>query len=223
MMEHDVEPVRGLPERLPAGERMLWQGSPSFAALATQVFHIRAVGTYFGALLAWSAISALYDGQGWAGIAAGWVWLVPGAVLGLGLLGLFAWLYQRTTIYTITNRRIVLRIGVAVPKAINVPYAIVAEAALQKRADGSGDIALTLTGKDRIAYAHLWPHVRPWALSDAQPALRCLPAVEKVAQVLAVAMVEAKAPAVTAPAPSVASPIPDAAPHPQRVPALANA
>jgi hypothetical protein len=223
MMEHDVEPVRGLPERLPAGERMLWQGSPSFAALATQVFHMRAVAAYFAALLAWSAISALYDGQGWAGIAAGWVWLVPGVLVGLGLLGLFAWLYQRTTIYTITNRRVVLRIGVAVPKAINVPYSIVAEAALQKRANGSGDIALTLTGKDRISYAHLWPHVRPWALSDAQPAMRCLPGVEAVARTLAEAMVEAKAPAATAPVPAPAPAGPELSPEPQRAPALANA
>jgi hypothetical protein len=223
MMEHDVEPVRGLPERLPAGERMLWQGSPSFAALATQVFHMRAVAAYFVALLAWSALSALHDGQGWAGIAAGWAWLVPGALIGLGLLGLFAWLYQRSTIYTITNRRVVLRIGVAVPKAINVPYSIVAEAALQKRANGSGDIALTLTGRDRISYAHLWPHVRPWALSDAQPAMRCLPGVETVARTLAEAMVEAKAPAVTAPVPAPAVAGPELSPEPQRAPALANA
>ena len=45
-----VEPLRGLPEPLPAGERILWQGAPDWRALAVDVFHVRAVWIY-GALL----------------------------------------------------------------------------------------------------------------------------------------------------------------------------
>ncbi|HBB55427.1 MAG TPA: phosphopantetheine adenylyltransferase, partial [Hyphomonadaceae bacterium] len=32
--EFDFEPVRGLPEALPAGEAILWQGAPSAWGLA---------------------------------------------------------------------------------------------------------------------------------------------------------------------------------------------
>jgi hypothetical protein len=217
MMEHDFEPVRGLPERLPAGETMLWQGSPSIWALATQVFHIRVVGAYFTALALWAGVSALAQGKSLA--AHGLGWLVLAGLAGVSLLALFAWLYQRSTIYSITNKRVVLRIGVAVPKAINIPYAIVKEAKVQRRTDGSGDIALALTGKDRIAYAHLWPHVRPWGLSDAEPALRCLADVQAVARVLAQALADAKAPAAQPPTP-VETPI---APSFSEAPALVPA
>ncbi len=41
------EPIRGLPEMPPEGERILWQGSPDWRALAWRVFHIREVTFYF--------------------------------------------------------------------------------------------------------------------------------------------------------------------------------
>jgi len=37
------DPVKGLPEHLPQGEVMLWQGSPHWQSLALRAFHIRKV------------------------------------------------------------------------------------------------------------------------------------------------------------------------------------
>ena len=48
MSEYATEPVKGLPELLPTGERMLWQGQPSWRALAIRVFHVRKIAIYFG-------------------------------------------------------------------------------------------------------------------------------------------------------------------------------
>ena len=50
--EHELEPQFGLPEPLPQGERILWQGSPDFAALARSAFHVRMLAVYFLVLLA---------------------------------------------------------------------------------------------------------------------------------------------------------------------------
>ena len=36
--EHEFEPVHGLPEKLPAGEKILWQGSPDWKTLANEAF-----------------------------------------------------------------------------------------------------------------------------------------------------------------------------------------
>jgi hypothetical protein len=41
-----------------------------------------------------------------------------------------------------------------------------------------------LAGEDRIGWAHLWPHARPWALRKPQPSLRCLRDVQQVAGLL---------------------------------------
>jgi hypothetical protein len=63
MNEFEHEPVRGLPEKLPAGERILWQGTPSWRALAIRAFHARKVALYFAALVVWRLALAWHDGE----------------------------------------------------------------------------------------------------------------------------------------------------------------
>ena len=64
MTEHDFEPVHGLPAHLPQGERLLWQGAPSWRSLAIRAFHVRKVAIYFGLFGLWQIGSALASGQG---------------------------------------------------------------------------------------------------------------------------------------------------------------
>ncbi|MGY6627283.1 MAG: photosynthetic complex putative assembly protein PuhB [Oceanicaulis sp.] len=184
------EPIPGLPDKLPEGERVLWSGGPDWKSLALHVFHVRAVAIYFAVLIAWEASSGLS-----AGVAAGEAvmtgflqLLLAGAAI--GLLSLFAWLIARSTVYTVTNERVVIRAGVALPKAVNIPFRVIGSASLKARANGNGDIPLQLTGPDRVAYLSLWPHVRPWRLNNAQPMLRGLPDAAGAAQVLAGALAE---------------------------------
>jgi Bacterial PH domain len=193
MSEFEHEPVRGLPQRLPAGERILWQGEPRVAALARRVFHLRKLALYCGLLLVWRVASGLSDGEPLATIATFCLWLVPFAVIVLGLPLLLAWLYARATVYTITNRRVVIRSGVALPMSINLPFRLIGAAGLKVYADGSGDIPLSLTGSDRIAYLHLWPNVRPWRVTRPEPMLRGIPDAAEVAELLADALAAAPA------------------------------
>jgi hypothetical protein len=184
------EPIPGLPDDLPEGERVLWRGAPDWKSLALHVFHVRAVAIYFAILIAWEASTGLSGGVA-AGEAA--VTGVLQALLGaaaIGLLSLMAWLIARSTIYTVTNERVVIRAGVALPKAVNIPFKVIGSASLKARASGNGDIPLQLTGPDRVAYLSLWPHVRPWRLNNAQPMLRGLPNAAEAAQVLAGALAE---------------------------------
>ena len=58
----EFEPQHGLPERLPAGEKLLWQGAPGAWRLAVQAFHFRKLAIYFLAMLAWKFTSDLSDG-----------------------------------------------------------------------------------------------------------------------------------------------------------------
>lgn len=186
--DHEFEPVWGLPERLPGNERMLWQGSPSWRALAVDVFHLRAVALYFALLLAWRGASAAYDGAGALDTAVAVLTLLPLALLGLGLLAALAWLSARTSVYTVTDRRVVLRIGIVLAVSFNLPYARLQSAALRPLAGGHGDIALTLAAPDRIAYLQLWPHARPWRIARPEPTLRSVPEAERVAALLADAL-----------------------------------
>jgi hypothetical protein len=183
------EPIPGLPEELPEGERILWRGSPDWKPLALHVFHVRAVAIYFAALMVWKITGGLSaGGPAEAAMAAGMV--AAWAAGALGLLTLFAYLMARTSIYTITTNRVVMRIGVALPKAINIPFAVIGSAALKARKGGDGDIPLQIVGENRAAYLHLWPHARPWRIAKAEPMLRGVPDAAHVAEILAGALAE---------------------------------
>jgi len=188
--EYDYEPVRGLPETLPAGEKILWQGEPRWQSLAIEAYHCRRIALYFAILLAWRAGHGLATGESLSELVVVMSGLTALAVVAVGLLTLLAWLSARSTVYTITNRRVVLRHGVALPMTMNVPLNVVASGAVKAAADGVGEIALALNKGTRISYILTWPHVRRWHFSQPQPALRAVSNVREVAGVLTQAMAE---------------------------------
>lgn len=182
-MEHDAEPIRGLPGMLPPGEDILWQGSPEWRRLARDAFKTRWIAGYFLVLLAWAGIDGNLSGMAMTALVA---------LLGLGGLYALAWLAARSTVYTLTNRRIVFRFGIALTKCINLPLGAVAEAGLRVNGDGTGDIPLVLSQPHRLGYAQFWPHVRPWRIGRPEPMLRAIPDVQSVADRLAATVARAQ-------------------------------
>lgn len=185
-MSDAATPPEGLPDHLPDGERILWQGAPGFRALAVHAYHCRSIALYLAIMLGWYGIASLYDGQ--AEALTGLLALSLAAAGTVGVLAAIAWLSSRTTLYTITNRRIVMRIGIALPMTINIPFAIVRTAMLKLDRTGHGDINLAIEGHDLIAYMFLWPHARPWHVARPQPTLRAIPDAARVAECLAQAL-----------------------------------
>lgn len=186
--EYEWEPVRGLPALLPPGEDMLWQGAPDWRVLARRAFHLPLVLGYFALLAAWAVATAVSDGvpftQAGIGIAAT---LAMGAAAA-ALILLYAFLIARTTVYTITSKRVVLRLGVALPKCVNLPFARIAGAEVKLFDGGAGDLALQFVPGDRIALLHIWPHARPGHITRPQPSLRAIPDAARVANLLAEAL-----------------------------------
>jgi hypothetical protein len=173
---------------LPAAEQVLWQGASAWGSLAREVFHVRLLAAYFAAILASRVLWVLHTGSPLEQALLSALWLLPLGVAAIGLLAALAWLTGRTTAYTVTDRRVVMRIGVALPMTINIPFRIIEAAGLKIHADGSGDIPLALTGNDRIAYVHLWPHVRPWHFTRTEPMLRAVPNAAAVGAIIARAL-----------------------------------
>ncbi|WP_041793603.1 photosynthetic complex putative assembly protein PuhB [Pararhodospirillum photometricum] len=188
MGEYDSEPVLGLPEALPEGETILWQGAPDWKSLAQRALHVRLVALYFVGLFAWDVARPVNDGVPFAEAFVSALSLLIPAVVVLGLIALYAWVLARSTVYTLTNRRIALRFGVALPRTMNLPFAVIQSASLKVYANGTGDIPVVLTEKVRLAFLHLWPHVRPWRVKRSEPMLRCIPDAERVAGLLADAL-----------------------------------
>lgn len=178
-----------LPEPLPRGERLLWQGSPRWLGLARRALHVRLLAVYFAGLLLWRVIGDFAGGEPLGGALIGAVGLMPLVAAGMALPLGFAWLIARTTRYTITDRRVILSFGIAVPMSVNVPFPIVSAAAVKRYDDGTGDIPLAMNvDARRLGYLVMWPHSRPWRLGRPQPMLRCVPDAGEVAGILADAL-----------------------------------
>ena len=188
MSEHDFEPIRGLPGVPPEGETILWQGAPDWRVLACEAFHIRAVAAYFAAMVVWRVAGSIASGVSVPGALQAALLTAPIALVALAMLAFLAWLNSRTTVYTITSRRVVMRFGAALPKAFNLPFSIIEGAALKPIAGEAGDLALKLVAPNKIAFLHLWPHVRPWRVASPQPTFRALPDAKAAAAILASAM-----------------------------------
>ena len=186
-MSHDdfeKEPIQGLPALLPEGEEIKWQGSPDQSAISKNVLHRNKIAVYFVLVAVWKLTTTLYDGG--TAIAA----LTSAAfMLGLGLIvmAIIWWLaraMERTTIYTITNKRVVMRFGIALPVTFNYPFKQVVSANVQDAGDDKGTIALSLKEHTKISWAILWPHARPWKLAKPEPAMRLIKDVNGVSQLL---------------------------------------
>lgn len=217
MNEHEYEPILGLPAPLPAGETILWQGAPEWQTHARRALHARQVAIYFAILVVWGIVAGLADHTPARQVAVSSLRLGGLAALAIALLCLFAWLGARTTVYTITSRRVVMRFGIALPITIQIPFAQVESAACHIWDNGTGDLALSLSKSQRVAYLVLWPHARPWKLSRTQPMLRSIPDSQAVAQILARAL----AAATFQPAQAMAAHVRDGTPSGAQMPAAA--
>ncbi|MEY4318440.1 MAG: hypothetical protein RI902_2248 [Pseudomonadota bacterium] len=183
--EHEFEAAPGLPELLPEGEHIVWQAAPDWKQLAIHAFHVRKIAIYFSLMWLLQLAHYLDQGEATAYIVKQCGTSLLLAVVALGLLSISAYYAAQTALYTLTNRRVVMRIGIVLSLTFNVPLRRIVAADLGRINEDSGDIALQLNSADRIAWLHLWPHARAWHVKQPQPTMRCLPDAEKLAHALA--------------------------------------
>ena len=87
--DSEFEPIPGLPEELPEGERVIWQGRPDWRALARNVFKLKWLAIYFAVFAAARTVMAGADGEGAAGaMEVGKVIVL--SLVGIGILGVLA-------------------------------------------------------------------------------------------------------------------------------------
>ncbi len=193
-MSHDdfaFEPVRGLPATLPEGERLLWQGAPDWRALAVRGFHARKAAIYFLALVAWRLADGIAQSQSAGTLLRSCGWLALLGAAAVALLTLLAVLSARCAVFSITNRRVLIRHGIAVQLTLDVPFTVIQAADYKPGAGGRGDIALTVATSQRVGYLVNWPYVRPGRLLYPQPSLRALADAQAAAEVLGAALAAA--------------------------------
>jgi hypothetical protein len=179
-----------LPSDIPPGERVLWFGRPEPKSLWRRAYRADLVMIWFAALTAWSFFSALADEGPAAAVFAALRSLGFGAT-GLALLGFLAWLGARNSLYVVTERRLVIKSGIALPIFINLPFKQIIAADVRVNADGTGDVSARLAKGQHVPYFALWPSARPFRFADPEPTLRCVPQAQAVAETLGRALAAA--------------------------------
>lgn len=178
---------------LPAGETILWRGKPDWRFLAIDAFHAPLIALYFGLIGGWHLMAAIHDGATGSAALLEASGVVFPALVALSLVGVLAWLSARATIFTLTDRRVVMRYGIALPALINLPLGTIEAMRMRKGFGGTGDLAFTLPRKGRLSFHQLWPYAQPWHLFPADPMLRAVPDPAGLGAMLASALKAAAA------------------------------
>ncbi len=182
--EFEIEPVEGLPESPPEGEEILWQGRPDWWQLTWESLSMPWVLGYFVLLALWRFISVVDQMPLGQAIGATAPFALLCAVV-VALLCFVGYVQARCAMYTVTNRRVAMRIGAALTMTLKLPYQQFANDMMDLRKNGTGTIAFETMGDTRLSYILCWPHVRPWYINPSQPALRCIPDAQRVADLIA--------------------------------------
>ena len=197
MSEDDFafEPIRGLPERPPEGEVILWQGQPNWLRLSVDSLNVWWVLGYFMFLFVWRFISVSDLMPIYQAVLASLPFLALALIVTL-LLMLVGYIQANATVYTITNKRVVMRIGAALTVTLNLPFTEIENAAIASSSKNFGSIVIDTKQNSKFSFLVLWPHARAWHFKKPQPSLRCIPDAEKVAEILSNAakarLIEAK-------------------------------
>jgi hypothetical protein len=174
MTEYEDEPVEGLPDYLPEGETMVWQGRPTVAAMGRRIFFIPHLALYFGLLIAGHTVYRLMEGVSGVQVLGTFVWQAGLAATVLVLLAWLARSYAASVVYTLTSERLVIRSGVALPMMVNIPIEQITAADMRVYRDGTGDIVLTPVADRKLHWILLWPNVSAWYTRPISPLLRGL-------------------------------------------------
>jgi hypothetical protein len=189
------EPIRGLPERPPEGEVILWQGQPNWLRLSIDSLNVWWVLGYFIFLFVWRFISVSDLMPIYQAVLVSLPFLALALIVTL-LLMLVGYIQANATVYTITNKRVVMRIGAALTVTLNLPFTEIENAAIASSSNDFGTIVIDTKQTTKFSFLVLWPHARAWHFKKPQPSLRCIPDAAQVAKILSNAakarLIEAK-------------------------------
>ena len=172
-------------------EIVLWRGSPCWRSLARTLCHVRGVALYVALVVCGTAIASVVEGATPVQTAATVAPFLLAGLAALGFLYGLAWRIGRTTEYTLTSHRLIMRFGVALPAVLAIPHRGIARAAVAVHGDGTGDLPLIMQPGFRVTLHRVWPHSRPWRFIAPQPMLRSVPNAGQVATLLVNTLAEA--------------------------------
>ena len=173
----------GLPDEvgksIPDSEEILWYGKPNWKSFGYQAFGVKYLLFYFF-ITAFYAVSQTNPAFSFGAFLTQYVpFLISGFFAGL-ILFLLSYIAARHTCYVITEKRIVIRTGVALVFLLNVPFKNILSIDKKILSKGIGDLCFQAQSKKRIPYLSCWPSLRSTSFLEPIPAFRSISDVEEI-------------------------------------------
>ena len=168
---------------IPDGERVCWIGKPNWISFGFNAFGIKYLVVYFilSAFYAISQIELVFSFGAFIGEYISFI--VSGIIAGL-ILFLLAYFAAQHTCYVITEKRLVIRTGIALVFLLNVPLKNVTSIDKQSLLRGYGNLSFKPQSKKRIPYFSCWPSVRGGSFLEPIPTFRSIANIEAIGDIV---------------------------------------
>ena len=177
------EAPKNILDAIPNGESILWKGRPSLWGFSWNLFGLKWI-TFYLSILSVVSIARFFASDFHTAFYIDFLpFFLSGIFASIILIGLAA-IQAYSTVYIITENRVIIKTGAALSFLISMPFKKIKEVNLQKRGASIGTISFELFSKKRVPYISCWPSVRPWKFKKTQPAFSCVRSVDEVATIL---------------------------------------
>ena len=170
-------------DAIPEGESILWKGKPSFWGFSWYFFGLKLLAFYLIILSVVFAARLTVTDFFTAFVVDFLPFLLSGILTSFILMAL-AKIQSQSSVYIITENRVIIKSGAALSFLISMPFKKIKAVNLQKRKGSLGTISFELNSGKRVPYVSCWPSVRPWRFKNTEPAFSCIENVDEVATIL---------------------------------------
>mgnify|MGYP001395706820 FL=1 len=170
-------------DAIPEGESILWKGKPSFWGFSWYFFGLKLLAFYLIILSVVFAARLTVTDFFTAFVVDFLPFLLSGILTSCILMAL-AKIQSQSSVYIITENRVIIKSGAALSFLISMPFKKIKAVNLQKRKGSLGTISFELNSGKRVPYISCWPSVRPWRFKKTEPAFSCIENVDEVATIL---------------------------------------
>ena len=177
------EANKNILDAIPEGESILWKGKPSFWGFSWYFFGLKLLAFYLIILSVVFAARLTVTDFFTAFVVDFLPFLLSGILTSCILMAL-AKIQSQSSVYIITENRVIIKSGAALSFLISMPFKKIKAVNLQKRKGSLGTISFELNSGKRVPYISCWPSVRPWRFKNTEPAFSCIENVDEVATIL---------------------------------------
>ena len=177
------EPHQTILEAIPDGESIQWKGKPSFWGFSWHFFGLKLMAFYL-IILSAVFVARLTVTDFYTAFAVDFLPFLLSGILASCILMALAGIQSQSSVYIITENRVIIKSGAALSFLISIPFKKIKAVNMQKRNGSLGTISFELNSGKRVPYISCWPSVRSWKFKKTEPAFSCIENVDQVATIL---------------------------------------